>query len=289
MGKRAVSVIGLGPMGQAMAEAYLAAGYEVTVWNRTRAKAEPLAARGATVAGSVGEALAAGGPVLLSLIDTDAMYPTLGEADLSGRVLVNLSSDSPEKVRAAARWAAGRGASYLVGAMNIPPSGMGKPESSAFYSGPRELYEALRADLEVLTTPDFRGEEPGLAALYYQLNMVVFWSSMTGWLQAVALAEANGLTAADFLPYATYTADSMRGFLEFYAPRVDAGDHGGAVDRLTMCLASIEHVLHTVADSGNDTSVLAAHAELFRRGVAAGHGSDSSTHLVRVLRAPAAA
>ncbi|WP_330300234.1 NAD(P)-dependent oxidoreductase [Streptomyces sp. NBC_00503] len=284
MSKRTVTVIGLGPMGRAMAGAFLDAGYEVTVWNRTAGRAEALVARGAVEAGNLAAALEAGGPVLLSLIDVGAMYGTLGEADLNGKVLINLSSDTPERARAAAHWAKERGASYLVGAFNIPPAGMGKPESSAFYSGPHELYEEHRELLTVLTTPDFRGEEPGLAALYYQINMVMFWTAMTGYWQAAAVAQANGLSMEDFLPYATYTADSMGNFIRFYAPRIDANEHGGEVDRLTMCLSSVEHLTRTAADSGLDTSVLQAHVDLFRGGVAAGHGADSSSSLVALLR-----
>ena len=45
---RPVTVIGLGPMGRAMAAAFLAAGQPTTVWNRTAGKADELLARGAT-------------------------------------------------------------------------------------------------------------------------------------------------------------------------------------------------------------------------------------------------
>ena len=45
--------IGIGRMGYAMAERLAKAGADLTVWNRTRAKAEPLAAVGAKVAGSL--------------------------------------------------------------------------------------------------------------------------------------------------------------------------------------------------------------------------------------------
>ncbi|MEV4184161.1 NAD(P)-binding domain-containing protein, partial [Streptosporangium canum] len=47
MNTKSVTVIGLGPMGQAMADAYLDGGYEVTVWNRTAGRADRLVARGA--------------------------------------------------------------------------------------------------------------------------------------------------------------------------------------------------------------------------------------------------
>ena len=56
---RRVGFIGLGIMGGPMAANLLAAGYELTAWNRTAAKTEPLAAAGARVAGSPAEVAAA--------------------------------------------------------------------------------------------------------------------------------------------------------------------------------------------------------------------------------------
>ncbi|MCW0015421.1 NAD(P)-binding domain-containing protein [Rhizobium sp. BT-226] len=57
--KPAISILGTGRMGSALARALVQAGYRTTVWNRTKQKAEPLAAIGATVAASVLEAIEA--------------------------------------------------------------------------------------------------------------------------------------------------------------------------------------------------------------------------------------
>jgi 3-hydroxyisobutyrate dehydrogenase-like beta-hydroxyacid dehydrogenase len=166
----------------------------------------------------------------------------------------------------------------------VPPSGIGHPESSTFYSGPRGPFEAHRPTLEALSSTDFRGEDPGLAALFYQIGMVMFWTSMLSYWQAVALADANGLTAADVLPHATETMTSMPNFLSFYAERIDAGEHGGDVDRLAMGMASVEHVLHTNAEAGVDTALPAAVVDLFRRGMDAGHAADSFSSLVELMK-----
>ncbi|MEU3604949.1 NAD(P)-binding domain-containing protein [Streptomyces sp. NPDC035033] len=284
---QSVTVIGLGPMGQAMAGAFLDRGYAVTVWNRTASRADELVARGAVLAPGVREALAANELVVLSLTDYEAVYATLEPAEgaLDGRVLVNLSSDTPERARAAARWAAERGAVQLTGGVTVPPSGIGRAESSTFYSGPREVFDQHRSALEVITgRTDHRGEDPGLAALMYQIGMVMFWTSMLSYWQAVALADANGLKAADILPHAVETAQSLPGFFAFYAERIDAGQHVGDVDRLAMGTASVEHVLHTNADAGVDTALPAAVVELFRRGMDAGHAADSFSSLVELMK-----
>lgn len=285
----AVTVIGLGPMGRAMAAALLDRGYAVTVWNRTASRADDLVARGATLARSPADAVAANEAVIISLTDYAAVNAVLEPATqaLDGRVLLNLTSATPEEARAGARWAAGHGAVQITGGVNASPPGIGQPESQAFYSGPREAFDRHRPVLEALTgRVDHQGEDPGLAALHYQIGMVVFWTSLLSFWQAIALARANGLTAADILPSTAETTNSLSETFAFYAERVDAGMHLGDVDRLAMGLASAEHVLHTHADAGVDTVIPAAVVDLFRRGVEAGRGADSCSALVELITKP---
>ncbi len=72
MGANAVAVVGLGNMGTPIARNLLASGYAVTVYNRSRDKAEPLAGDGATIADSPAAAVTSGG-VVISLLSNDAV------------------------------------------------------------------------------------------------------------------------------------------------------------------------------------------------------------------------
>ncbi|TDE54628.1 NAD(P)-dependent oxidoreductase [Nonomuraea mesophila] len=283
---KSVTMIGLGPMGQAMAGAYLDSGYEVTVWNRTPARAGHLVARGARRAESVEAALAANELVVVSLIDYDAMDAVLAQASravLGGHTLVNLTSDTPDRARQAAAWLAERGAVQISGGVQVPPPGIGTPDAMTYYSGPQDTIERHRSALEVLTGIEYLGEDPGLAALYYQIGIDMFWTALAGYLHGQAVAEANGISAQDFLPHAVKSMD-LRYFVQFYAPRITAGNHAGEVDRISMGVASLEHVLHTTQASGVDGSLPAAVLKIFRAGVTAGHGQDSLTSLVDVLK-----
>lgn len=287
--QNSVTVIGLGPMGRAMAAALLDRGYAVTVWNRTASRADDLVARGAVLAPSPADAVAANEVVLLSLTDYAAVSAVLEPATqaLDGRVLLNLTSATPEEARAGARWAAGHGAVQLTGGVSSSPTGIGQPESYTFYSGSREAFDRHRPVLEALTgRVDHQGEDPGLAALNYQIGMVMFWTSLLSYWQAIALARANGLSAADILPSAAETANSLSETFAFYTERIDAGVHLGDVDRLAMGLASAEHVLRTNADAGVDTTLPAAVVDLFRRGVESGRGADSCSALVELMAKP---
>ncbi|MFG2557039.1 NAD(P)-dependent oxidoreductase [Streptomyces sp. NPDC048581] len=290
MQKQPVTVIGLGPMGHAMAVAFLDNGHPVTVWNRTASRADDLVAKGAASASTPAAALSAGELVVLSLTDYDAMYAILEPAThaLSGKVVVNLSSDTPEKAREAAKWAARHGAEYLTGGVQASPAGIGEPDSFTFYSGPRHVFEAVKETLEVLTRADYRGEDPGLAALYYQLQLDVFWTTALAYLHALAVADAHGISAQDMLPSLSGTVASMPDFFGFYTPRIDAGEHPGDVDRLAMGVASVDHVVRTAEDAGVDATLPAAVLEIFRRGMTTGHAADSFTSLIETFKKPTA-
>jgi 3-hydroxyisobutyrate dehydrogenase len=67
-----VAVLGTGSMGAPMARNLAGAGHEVSAWNRSREKAEPLAEHGVSVAGSVAEAVAGADVVVTMLADAAA-------------------------------------------------------------------------------------------------------------------------------------------------------------------------------------------------------------------------
>lgn len=284
MSKTPITLIGLGPMGRAMTRAFLAAGHPVTVWNRTPAKAAELVGEGAVLAGTPAEAIAASELVVLSLTDFDAMYDVVEPAALSGRTLLNLSSDSPGRAREASRWAADHGAGYLSGAMMASPDLIATEAASVFVSGPKDLFDEHAAALSLIATPDYRGEDAGLGPLYYQLVINIFWTTMLAHVQTIAIARANGITATEFLPYALSATESNPHFFPQMAAQADAGEFPGDLERLSMGLESVRHVLRTTEEAGVDTTLPAAIAEVFRRGLDSGLGEQGFTSLIGVLK-----
>ncbi|NEE10160.1 NAD(P)-dependent oxidoreductase, partial [Streptomyces sp. SID7499] len=195
-----VTVIGLGPMGLALAEAFLKNGHPTTVWNRTPEKARDLVARGARLAASAAEAVAAGPLTVVCLKDYATLYEVLDPTGggPAGRTLVNLNSGTPKEARAAASWAAERGVAYLDGAVMVPPPLVGDPGSVFLHSGPREIFEAHRATLESLGDPHYLGSDPGLAVLHNAALLGLMYATMNGFLHATALVGSAGVPAADF-------------------------------------------------------------------------------------------
>ncbi|MFG2146245.1 NAD(P)-dependent oxidoreductase [Streptomyces sp. NPDC048696] len=97
-----VAFLGLGNMGAPMARRLLGAGYELTVWNRTAAKAEALVAEGAAIAASPAGAVADADVVITMLADPAAalaVADTMVGALRAGTTWIDTSTVGPDTVR----------------------------------------------------------------------------------------------------------------------------------------------------------------------------------------------
>ncbi len=288
MNREPVTVIGLGPMGQAMAAVLLRAGHPVTVWNRTAARAEPLVAAGATLAGSAAGAVAASGLTILSLTDYQAMYDILDDARvaLDGTTLVNLSSDTPDASRQAAAWAAKHGARFVTGGVMVPAPAVGGPGATVFYSGPEDVFAAHEPVLRLIGEPRHLGADPGLAQLFYQAHLDVFLTALSSLLHATALVTAAGVPAADFLPGALSTLTdipAMIGDGEALARELEARRYPGELSTTRMMGATADHILRTSEAAGVDVALPAAVKSHYDRAIAAGHATSNWTALFEVI------
>jgi 3-hydroxyisobutyrate dehydrogenase-like beta-hydroxyacid dehydrogenase len=281
-----VTVIGLGQMGSALAGAFLAAGCATTVWNRTRSKADALAARGAVGAATVREAVAASELVVVCVLDYPAVRELLDPvADvLAGRVLVNLTTGSPEQARESAQWAAGLGIGYLDGAIMSTPPGVGNPASMFLYSGAPAALAAHRETLASLGDPLDLGEDPGLASLYDAGLLGLMWSAFNGWLHSTALVGADGVSASAYTPIAVRWLTAVTGFMSTYAEQIDAGHYPGDDATLDVQRVAIEHLVHAGQKRGVDGRLPEFNRELIERAVADGHGGDSYARLIEAFR-----
>jgi 3-hydroxyisobutyrate dehydrogenase-like beta-hydroxyacid dehydrogenase len=144
--KTEASVIGLGAMGSALARALLRSGYRVTVWNRTSSKAEPLVREGAIAAANVASAVGASRTVVVCVDNyqvTKAILDTKEvAAALAGRVVVQLTTGSPQEARDSEVWAREQGADYLDGKIFAWPRHIGTAEAAIFVSGAESAFRS---------------------------------------------------------------------------------------------------------------------------------------------------
>jgi 3-hydroxyisobutyrate dehydrogenase-like beta-hydroxyacid dehydrogenase len=286
-----VTVIGLGPMGRAMAAALMKAGHPVTVWNRTPSRADELVASGASLSPTPAEAAAASELTILSLTDYQAMYDILAESTqaLGGKTVVNLSSDTPDVTRDAAVWVRRHGARFLAGGVMVPAPMVGTDAAYVYYSGPDTVLGAHEALLRVLGEPRYVGEDPGLAQLWYQAQLTVFLTALSGLLQASAMVSAAGVPIGDFLPDSLDTVTGIPAMLrsgEELATQLESGVHPGGLNTVTMMGATADHIVGTCEATGVDTELPRAIRSQYDQAIAAGHGTSNWTALYELIKPP---
>ncbi|MEV7197858.1 NAD(P)-binding domain-containing protein [Streptomyces sp. NPDC093510] len=284
-----VTVLGLGSMGQALAGAFLDAGHRTTIWNRSDGKGDGLVARGAVRAATPAEAVRASDVVVVCVVDYDAAQAVLDRAagDLPGRLLVNLTSDTPERARAAAAWAERTGVDYLDGAVMVPVPVIGTPDALIFYSGTRSAYEKYGTTLEALGGRSaYVGEDHGLAAVYDLSILDFFWTAMHGLVHGMALAGKEGVRAADLVPYLKANVDLLASVVDGTAADVDESRYPGEMDNLAMEAEGIEHIVRAAEHRGLDTSALRGVLTAARRAIDLGHGADTWSSTVEGIRNP---
>ncbi|WP_280406537.1 NAD(P)-dependent oxidoreductase [Nocardia carnea] len=285
---RSVSVIGLGPMGQAMVRAFLAAGTEVTVWNRSPEKADAMVELGAKRAATVAEAVAANEVTVLSLTHYAAMYDVLRQAtgELRGKVIANLSSDSPENARRGGAWVRSHGAEFLSGGFMSAGDNITHPASYLFYSGPREVFDAHAELLRPLSPQEYLGSDDGLAQVFYQALLIVFHPWMLAFDQALALIERSGNDIDRFLPYAVRSAEAYPFFMAEYAAAAKKGGWGDLAS-FAMMDAGAQHIIDASEEAGVDPTLSRVAQEFWRRARAASAEAGRPVSIFELMAAPA--
>ncbi|MCX5388984.1 NAD(P)-dependent oxidoreductase [Streptomyces sp. NBC_00094] len=287
-GRPSVTVLGLGPMGRALAGAFVSAGVRTTVWNRTPGRDAELVARGAIGAGSATEAVAASPLTVVCLVNYDATDAVLRQdavtAALKGRTLVNLSADTPGRARDTGRWADDHGIRYLDGAIMTPTPSIGTPQAVFLHSGPEELYREHRPVLDALGgVHTHLGEDVGRAAAYDIALLDIFWTSMSGYVHALAVAGAEGISPTDLAPFAQGIGAILPPLFQELAEDVESGGYSGEGNPLTSAVSTMAHIVHASEAHGIDASVMRAAEILARHTVGLGHGTEGFSRIAEVL------
>nr|WP_232327966.1 NAD(P)-binding domain-containing protein [Kibdelosporangium sp. MJ126-NF4]CEL15406.1 3-hydroxyisobutyrate dehydrogenase [Kibdelosporangium sp. MJ126-NF4]CTQ92191.1 3-hydroxyisobutyrate dehydrogenase (EC 1.1.1.31) [Kibdelosporangium sp. MJ126-NF4] len=281
-----VSVIGLGLMGQALAGAFLKAGHPTTVWNRTAAKADLLVADGARLAPTVGDAIKSGSLTVVCVTDYQVMRELLGDVELDGVTLVNLTSGSSGQARDAARWAEQRGAHYLDGAIMAVPSAIGTAEAVILHSGPQSDFAAHKPTLDALGSVVHLGADHGLASLYDVAGLAMMWSILNAWLQGTAMLRTAGVDATTFAPFAQQIAAVVASWLPGYAKQVDSGSFPAEVSALETDVRAMAHLIEESEAVGVNSELPKLIKAMADRSIAAGHGGEQYPVLIEEFIKP---
>ena len=223
-----IGFIGIGVMGASMATHLLEAGYQLTVFNRTRDKANALIEKGARWADTPAE-LAAESDVVISIVgypeDVEQIY--FGEkgilATKQGGYVIDMTTSSPKLARKLYDEAKKKG----VAALDAPVSGgdIGARNGSLviMVGGDRPAFDAVKPVFEIIGRTIRYFGPAGSGQFTKMANQVAIASTMLGVCEAIAFAEKAGLDTTEVLETISGGAAGSWS-LSNLAPRMIRGD-----------------------------------------------------------------
>jgi len=284
----AVSVIGLGNMGGAIARILAERGHPTTVWNRTANKAEALGSAGAVVAGSSAEALRASPLTIFSLLDYDAVRAVLdGDGAISalaGRTLVNLTSGAPVEAEEMAAFVTGHGAEYIDGNVGCYPEGVGTDEALMTYTGPKDVFDRVRPCL-VTIGKDLRhlGESYGAGNALFLAGAAAHTAELLGAFFAAAYGRQHGLGFGEVVSEVMLHSRTSRSYLRSIESRVDAGDYAVSAASVKVYLDALEALAEDMETQAFRNRVFDTMVDVIRDATAAGHAEDEFAVLYKLF------
>lgn len=278
-----VAVLGTGLLGSGFVEGLLKrGGSEVVAWNRTRTKAEPLAAFGAVVADSIADAVRDVDRVHVVLLDDDSVDHTVQEMNghlRPGTVIVDHTTTRPD--RTAHRMAAldAAGIDYLHAPVMMGPPAARDATGIMLVSGPLERFNRVRDELARMTGElMYLGERPDLAAVFKLCGNAAIISMVGVMADVFHLADAARVDRADVIRL--FDRVSAQGVIHTRGVKMVEGDY-----RPNFHLEVARKDLRLMQETAGATPVpmLDALAERMETLIAEGYGNDDMAVLGRKL------
>lgn len=258
-----VGFIGLGQMGQAMAGRLIDAGHELTVYNRTRAAAEPLGARGASVADDPRGVL--GGEVVVTMLADDAAVAAVWiESGLAGQLPVpcvhlNMATVSLAMAKRLAALHRSAGSDYVSAPVFGRPHVAAQGQLDIVVAGAAAAVERCVPLFGALASQWFTvGTEPAMAGIVKIARNFLLAAAIEGLGEALALVRKSGVDPAAFLDIITRTSFNAPAYKN-YGRRMVEKDFAPTF-ALKLGLKDVELALA----AGGDTGVPLPTANLIR-------------------------
>jgi 3-hydroxyisobutyrate dehydrogenase len=276
--KTSVAVLGTGIMGAAMARNLARAGHDVRAWNRTRAKAEPLAADGARVTDTPAEAVEGADVVLTMLHDGPSVLEVMRQAAPALRPGTVWAQCSTVGVEALTELDAFARDNHLV-LVDAPVLGTRQPAESGqltvLAAGPEDVRATLAPVFDAVGGRTTWVGADAAAGDATRLKLVVNSWVLTvthGTAEALALAKGLGVDPQNFLDTVEGGLLDM-GYLRVKAAATLSGDFTANFGTATA-EKDARLIVAAGEQAGVRLDVVAAGAERFRRAAAQGHGEE---------------
>lgn len=282
-----IGFLGLGTMGEPIANNLRKAGHDLTVWNRTASKADHIVAKGGTLAPSPRACAQGRDLVFLCLSDEKAIQEVLAgdEGVLAGlkegSVLVDLSTAGTHLARDVAERVGRGGAKFLavpvLGSRHAAEQG----QLIAVAGGPADAREKARPALHAISARVFEFDDPAQSALLKLCVNVVGAAMMAGFAEALALGRAGGLEVGNVVEVLQASGFHSPLFL-MKGELIQSSDYA---PRFSLRLAEKDQRLaeEAAAELGAKMPIDEAVRGLFLEGIKSGRGEQDFASVVELL------
>jgi 3-hydroxyisobutyrate dehydrogenase len=280
-----VAILGLGIMGGGMAANWLAKGFELSVWNRTRAKAEPLAAKGARIAATPREAAKSADFIFAMVADDAASRGVWLGADgalagaKSGAIAVESSTLTPDWVRELARHAEAKGCGFLDAPVGGSRQAAASGELRLFVGGEPQTYEAARSALAAVGSKmDLLGPV-GAGATWKLINNQLAAGQIAALAEALEVAKKAGFKDEQISDLILGGAPASP-IVKLKLPRMLGRDFEPADFALNLMLKDARYAAALAQSLGAHAEMIAGAAKAFARAEAKGLGEKDIAAVV---------
>ncbi|HEX4284801.1 MAG TPA: NAD(P)-dependent oxidoreductase [Terracidiphilus sp.] len=286
--KQPVALLGLGTMGHGMAVNLLKAGYPLTVWNRTRAKAESLAQAGAAIADTPAHAVKNASVVLAMVADDDAsravwLGPQAALAAMPAKAIaVESSTLSPGWISELNSAVTSRGLRLV----EAPVTGS-RPQAEAgqltFLAGSEdETLAAVKPILQCMSKEIVHLGPLGSGAQLKLINNFLCAVQVASFAEALGWIEQTGLrreAALDFLKRGAPGSGIFSAMAERMTKRTYEVNF-----LLSLMAKDIRYAEKAAGELGVDLSTSSPVADLFRKALDQGYGEKDMSAVAEVVR-----
>ena len=280
--------IGIGLMGRPMVLRLLAAGHEVTVWNRSKDKLAPVLEKGAKAAASPAEVARAADIVMMCVTDQRAAEEVLfgahgvSKAEVQDKLLVDFSSIAPASARDFAKRLADKGMGMIDAPVSGGVPGAEKGALAIMAGGKAEHIERARPIVMHLAQRFTRMGDSGAGQVTKLCNQIIVGSLFPVIAEAMRLAEAAGVDAK-LLPEALKGgfADSLP--LQIFGARMAARNFEPPLGANSIMLKDLENAAAVAKEFGVSLAMAQSAADLYRLMRTQGKGEKDPAVLVELL------
>lgn len=279
-----VTVIGLGNMGSALARALLGNGRTVTIWNRSPEKAAPLVAKGAVLAPSAVAAIESSPITLVCVTNYAAANQILDEvaSRLSGKLLVQFTTGSPQDARAIETWAHEHEAEYLDCAITGSPSSIGTSSAHILVAGQEAAFQKAEPILRILANNlDYKGELIGLASAWEMIYIMHYFGMFLSLFHSVQICQAEGIPLEEYI---TLLEKQGKSYEKWLCENIQSGNYQETVAPLELWAGGIQQIAQHAQDSNIHAEFPMLAARLFQKAMDSGYGREEVSALFKVLR-----